>query len=170
MSAARVKNLNLIKNNSGFTLIEIIVVVAIIAVMVSAIGFSMSNDADRIAKWEAKHFQAVVNDARDEAIFTGRDFVLMLNKAQDGYGIHTSLDSKKSDVFFAHKLKPSVGLSWKVSKVVGSSDDESLSDYVILSSLGELTPFKAEFKGNKQKFYVFIDENNLVQLSDSNSI
>lgn len=166
MNTVGSKKFNFVTSNKGFTLIEIIVVVAIIAVMVSAIGFSMSNDSDRIARWEAKHFRALVGEARDEAIFTGQSLILSLDQKKNHYQISSGFKKESKATIYDHKLKPSVDLEWQVSQLVGAEDSE-LDDYVVLSSLGEITPFKASFSGNKIKFVVFVDEDNLLQLSET---
>ena len=48
-------------HNLGFTLIEIIIVVAIIGIVVAFVGVKISRDADRLARLESERFQAIVN-------------------------------------------------------------------------------------------------------------
>ena len=54
--------------SQGFTLIEIIVVVAIIGIIVAFVVIKISRDTDRLASLEAKRFQALIYEVRDEAI------------------------------------------------------------------------------------------------------
>ena len=55
----------------GFTLLEVIVVTAIIGIMASFLVGILIQDNDRVARLEAGRFLAVMNELMDEAILTG---------------------------------------------------------------------------------------------------
>ncbi|MGD9887950.1 MAG: GspH/FimT family pseudopilin [Halothiobacillaceae bacterium] len=68
----------------GFTLIEVMVVMVIIAILVTAVGLSLKGDrAGEALGDEAKRLSALLNLAREEAVMRDRDLGLVLN--HDGY-------------------------------------------------------------------------------------
>ncbi|OYY75131.1 MAG: type II secretion system protein GspH [Gammaproteobacteria bacterium 28-57-27] len=68
----------------GFTLIEVMVVMVIIAILVTAVSLSLKGDrvAEALGE-EAKRLTALLNLAREEAVMRDRDLGLVL--ASDGY-------------------------------------------------------------------------------------
>ncbi len=68
----------------GFTLIEVMVVMVIIAILVTAVSLSLKGDrvAEALGE-EAKRLTALLNLAREEAVIRDRDLGLVL--AEDGY-------------------------------------------------------------------------------------
>jgi len=154
------KNINV---NSGFTLIEILVVVVIIALMVALLTINLSRDLDRLARLEAERFLAIVNEVRDEAIITGETFILVVD-SQSSYRFEAARQGRSSSNDDG-LLKPRVlqeGLEgdWEVFEDL---DDEG-EDRVLITSLGEITPFNARFIGEEVEFHVFLnDESQLEQ-------
>ena len=68
----------------GFTLIEVMVVMVIIAILVTAVSLSLKGDrAGEALGDEAKRLTALLNLAREEAVMRDRDLGLVLNR--DGY-------------------------------------------------------------------------------------
>jgi len=68
----------------GFTLIEVMVVMVIIAILITAVSLSLKGDrvAEALGE-EAKRLTALLNLAREEAVIRDRDLGLVL--AEDGY-------------------------------------------------------------------------------------
>ena len=71
-------------SNAGFTLIEVMVVMVIIAILVTTVSLSLKGDrvAEALGE-EAKRLTALLNLAREEAVMRDRDLGLVL--ASDGY-------------------------------------------------------------------------------------
>ena len=68
----------------GFTLIEVMVVMVIIAILVTAVSLSLKGDrAGEALGDEAKRLTALLNLAREEAVMRDRDLGLVLNR--EGY-------------------------------------------------------------------------------------
>ena len=161
------------KCEGGFTLIEIIVVVAIIAVMVAFVGVSMGGDGDRMANLEAKRFQAIVNEVRDEAILSGESFILMIDERSHSYQFEGARGQKNPNasegLLRLRQLEAGVELQWDVFERIDEDDD--IKPRVLITPLGEITPFSTSFLGEDNTYLVFIDKNGqLARRVDENNL
>ena len=147
-----------IKSQSGFTLIEIMVVVIIIAVMSVAVASSLGGNNDRAARLQADRFIAVVNEVRDEAIIAGDNFALIVDDSVGSYRFESirSQESSSGDALLKNRVVDKrVKLEWEVFDVLESDQDLKLR--VLISSLGEITPFEARFEGTELSYIVQLD-------------
>jgi type II secretion system protein H len=69
--------------SGGFTLIEIVVVVAMIAIIISMVTLSMGPQEDRALKEEANRIGALLKLAREESILQSQELALAIG--EDGY-------------------------------------------------------------------------------------
>jgi general secretion pathway protein H len=166
------------QRSAGFTLIEIIIVVAIIGTMVAFLGMSLSRDTDRMARLEAKRFHAVVNEVRDEAILAGQNYLLSVNDKSGSYSFSRMLaDSRQAAIYEDGLLKPrkvqnGVSMKWRVFEQFENDDDAgSIGPVVLISSLGEITPFEASFIGDESAVTVYLDDRGqLAQTTKSSGV
>ena len=152
---------------SGFTLIEIMVVVIIIAVMSVAVVSSLDGNNDRAARLQANRFMAVVNEVRDEAIITGDNFALIVDDKVGSYYFEStrSQQPSKADNLFKNRIvDKKVSLDWQVYEVFES--DSEIKPKVLITSLGEITPFEARFDGTKLSYVVMIDQEGQLERLD----
>jgi len=70
---------------AGFTLLEIMVTVGLIALTATFVGMSVSSSGSRMAGLEAERFVALINLAQDESILTGRPIVLQVDASLKQY-------------------------------------------------------------------------------------
>lgn len=69
--------MRVVKNKSrGFTLIEIMVVVVIVAILMGAVTLSFPRTGDDLLKQQAERFTALLGLAQDEAILQSRDLAI----------------------------------------------------------------------------------------------
>jgi len=70
---------------SGFTLMEMMLTVGLIALTATFVGLSISGPDKRTVRLEAQRFIALINLAQDESILTGRPIVLRVDAANRNY-------------------------------------------------------------------------------------
>ncbi len=147
----------------GFTLIEILVAILIIAIMMSAamLSFNTSSGEESIRD-EARRFMSLVQLAQDDAIMQGRDFGL--DFAIDGYRFveydpySTQWAETLNDNYMQYWTLPE-GLEFELYledqrvlldpelEVIDNSNasdrpDESYAPHLLIFSSGDSTPFE----------------------------
>lgn len=153
---------------SGFTLIEIMVVVVIISVMSVAITLSLNGTSDRTARLQANRFIAVVNEVRDEAVIAGQNYALIVEEKSQVYTFEPARDNGRTllnDVLFKpRQIDSDVKIKWQVFE--SFDDDNDAKPKVLISSLGEITPFEMSFGGKKLSYTVFLNDDGQLQRRD----
>jgi len=135
------------RRSRGFTLIEILVVVAIIVVIVGLAGVQLMRSPADTVREESEHLALLLRAVREEAILQGRVFAFgagretyrFLRLEANGRLKPTTDD----DVFRPQRLPPGVTISSLKVEGVGDSDQEGL---VFLPS-GELPAFRVVLDG-----------------------
>jgi len=146
--------------NLGFTLIEIIVVVAIIGIVVAFVGVKISRDTDRLARLESERFHAIVNEIRDEAIIEGVSYVLEVDDKAFTYVFrpYGKSDEILDELLAERGVEPGVKIEWDVLEAVNNEDGDKEEDVVLITPLGEITLFDMAFRGDDYEYHVFINE------------
>lgn len=152
----------------GFTLIEIMVVVVIIAVMSVAVSLSLGGTSDRTARLQANRFIAVVNEVRDEAVISGQDYALVVDEKAQTYAFNAARENARAPIndalFKTRSIDAEVKVKWQVFEVF--ENDKDTKPKVMISSLGELTPFEMSFAGKKLSFIVFLNDDGQLERRD----
>jgi type II secretion system protein H len=71
--------------NAGFTLLEMMLTVGLIALTATFVGLNVGRSDARLADLEARRFIALLNMAQDESIVTGRPIILTVDAATHSY-------------------------------------------------------------------------------------
>jgi len=141
------------KNNKGFTLIEIMVVVVIVAVLISAVTLSFPPVGDKLLKEHADRFSALVVLAQDEAILQSNE--LAVEVTPDGYSFYQNINNSwqaLSQTPFTKRSLPKE-ISSKIyldGILIDLKDREESKPQVVILSSGEMTPFTYELKFKDQ--------------------
>lgn len=154
--------------SKGFTLIEIMVVVVIIGLMVALLTVNLSRDLDRLARLESDRFMAIVNEVRDEAIIAGESYILTIDDDNSTYkfsGTRTESAADTDDLFKQRSLQEGLTLDWEVFEDV---ETEGVAN-VVITPLGEITPFNARFVGDDSAFHVLVNDENQLERLDAES-
>lgn len=72
-------------NFSGFTLLELMLTIALIALTATFVSLNVGQSDAKLADLEAKRFVALLNLALDESIVTGRPILLEINTGSNSY-------------------------------------------------------------------------------------
>ena len=142
------------------------VVVIIIAIMSVAVVSSLGGSSDRAARLQADRFMAVVNEVRDEAIITGDSFILTLDERIGSYQFESTRSSGdiKDSLLKKRTVDEQVELEWDVFEVLDT--DNEANSRVLISPLGELTPFEVRFEGSELAYIVQLNDDGQLERID----
>ena len=122
----KLKIYNSIRKQRGFTLIEIMVVVIVIALISVVVMGSLGGNNDRDARLEANRFMAVVNEVRDEAVISGENYALTVDAKANTYVFvptrSTAEEPRADSLFKLRTMRNDLKLDWEVLE---SLDDDS---------------------------------------------
>jgi len=137
------------KKERGFTLIEIMVVVVIVAVLMGAVTLSFPKTGDDLLQEQADRFTALLALSQDEAILQSRDLALAIEEKNYSF-FARSENENEEDQWQAYSSAPLVpreliggveaellldGISIKLPK------PDKVKPQVLILSSGEITPF-----------------------------
>ena len=127
------------KPMSGFTLIEIMVVLLIVAITIGMVGVNLQRGDNNRAQDEANRIVILLQAAREEAILQGQVFAVQFTK--DGYRFLRFNKGKlelieKDDVFSPRTLEEGVMLTFTID---GAAADTEAG--LVLDPSGSFTPF-----------------------------
>ena len=109
----------------------------------------------------------IVNEVRDEAIISGESFILYVNETSYLFEAARTGSAKRNydGLLKRRVIQEGVELDWDVFEDV---DDDS-EDRVLISPLGEITPFDARFIGDDVEFHVLVNDENQLEQSTENA-
>jgi general secretion pathway protein H len=126
----------------GFTLIEVLVVVAIIVIVVGLVGVQLMRGPADLVKEESEHLALLLRAAREEAILQGRVFAFSAER--DSYRFlrlergGKLKPTKGDDVLRPQRLPP--GIVIEALQIEGAGD--ATRDGVVFLPSGELPAFR----------------------------
>lgn len=140
---------------AGFTLIEIMIVVVIVAIITGAAVMSFPRDTSDLLKEEADRVHALLSLSQDEAILQSRELALGFN--QSGYTFFR-LDNNAwsvydDDVFKARQLPADLLSQLYLEGIPIVLAKKLVKPQVFILSSGEMTPFvyELQFPGKDEK-------------------
>lgn len=132
--------------NSGFTLIELMVVMVIMAMLAGAATMSIrSSTKDRLLD-EAKRFHGLVDLVKDEALFQSR--AMGIGFSRTGYTFFSELDEPglwelyDDDQFKAHQYFKGAQPDILIDDVPLVLPESSAKPDILIMPEGEITPFE----------------------------
>ncbi|MEO0368287.1 MAG: GspH/FimT family protein [Pseudomonadota bacterium] len=138
----------------GFTILEIIIVVAVIGIIASVLIGSLIQDTDRIARLEANRFLTVATEVRDEAVLQGTNYVLNFTDQSYQFEQLNSADDDAGDALLKpRKIDPQIELEAKALNLV-----EGEPARIIFDSIGEVTAFEVAFIGSQTRHLITLDD------------
>ena len=160
----KLKTENFLIQQSGFTLIEIMVVVFLIALTAGIVSVKFRHDSSQIVETEARRFVALVEQMCQESVIQGRVFAVTRTGAT-GYRFVIFDDGewlavKQDDMFRPRELPDDISLKLDVEGA-GTSEDESLR----CEPDGFMTPFLAVFDLEGLRYTVQTNEMREMEIS-----
>ncbi len=137
------------EGEGGFTLVEILAVVAIMAVLASAVMLSASNPRGSLVS-EAERFGLRLMRAKDEAILSGRTIEARLSSG--GYGFDAVHPSGR----VAIQEKPFGDFTWEDGTSIALPDSNARSR-IGFDSTGWATPATIDFSRGDARARVSVD-------------
>ena len=132
------------KESCGFTLIEIMVVIVIVAILMGAVIISLPQGDALVIKKNKERFLALLSFAQDEAILRSQDLALEIE--QNGYRYYRRENKQWAPYTegpFAHQtLEGEIPSALQVEKnVVKLKKHHKVKPQIFISTSGEVTPF-----------------------------
>jgi general secretion pathway protein H len=151
----------------GFSLLELLVVVAIIGLLVQAVTLSMGSlGNDREISQEARRLRSMIDLLHEESLMQSRDYGIMFTTT--GYRFFVFdyqqlawIDPQTDELLAPHALRPQLTLALvldgrevPLDRDFESQDVENAEPQVMLLSSGEVTPFTVEVsrEGSEGRF------------------
>jgi general secretion pathway protein H len=150
------------QNGQGFTLIEVMIVVVIIAILMGAVAMSIPRDINDQIKEHANRFQALLSLFQDEAILQSRE--LALGFSESGYTFYQLEENKwtvNNKAPFKSRVLPSNLFSslYLEGISVTLEDQTDAKPQVFILSSGEVTPFvyELQFSGHDRRVKIKVN-------------
>ncbi len=155
----------------GFSLIELLVVMAIVAVLAAALVLAVGASGERRLADAAEQFQALLGEACSEAELGGRDIGLLIES--DGYAF-VRLDGiawrrlERDGVLRARRWPRGLRASFSRDGLPLAPDrEERETPQLVCFSSGELTPFALSLAidGVPRRYRLLADEDGALKLT-----
>lgn len=149
-------------HTAGFTLVELLVVVALVGLVITFIVVNIERDVDQLAQIEARRFKALVEYARDESLLTGRPYAVEIDEAGSSYQFLVPGEPwqvvGRDDVLKPRRLPEGVRLRLDLQQ---SGTSQRL---VVVDGLGVITPFALFLRGDSREYSITLDAGQNLQV------
>ena len=148
---------NRVKDERGFTLLELLAVLFIIGIIVSFAGLSVGQRTSRAAQDEAERLYGLVRVAGEETVLQGRELAVEFTRESYRF-LELSSDNQWASIeedtlFRERKIPPEVNVELSIEGAAASFGDEKNLPRIFVLSSGELTDFEISFNLPDEKAY-----------------
>ncbi len=175
-----------INKSSGFTLLEILVVVAIMGVVLGLVGVNFDRNLDNVAHNEAKRFARVLTYTKEYSAYTGRILSLRLDKKKNTYYFlyvdpvqrnwNRLNDQSGSKLLSPYKINERVRVRTEKRKAAGEQEEianveekksgkrTSNSEIALITPFSDFEPANLILSGETKNYIVTTDEFDDVEI------
>lgn len=156
------------KSSRGFTLLEVLVVIVIIAVLSGFVGLSIGGGANRALDEEARRLVALIDLASQESILNAQDMVLGVEES--GYTFLVKGDEgefvpvDERGALRPRQLPDNIRLRLTLENLpfdegsftdpfADEEEEGQTQNYVFILSSGEMSPFSIDIKLDGERGY-----------------
>jgi type II secretion system protein H len=154
------------RTHLGFTLIEVVVVMLLLAIIAGTVGLNLAKDPASEVREEAERLAILINVARDQAILEGRFYGIRFNET--GYeftrlNIEGELKVINDDTLL-RKREFSRDVQLTGINIDGKSTEISDSGFLV-TPIGQYPSFIVSLSHNDNHWQVLVTEQGTVQAS-----
>lgn len=150
---------------AGFTLLEIMVVVALVGVAITMINLNLSPDPGRAAQREGERVAALLRQLQEESLLRGRPLALVFDEAAQRYGFAVAESGRwrvldNDDVFRPRRVLAPVSAALTVNgepREEGDGERDHAPGRIVVDPLGQVTPFDMIFSAGDARVAVTVD-------------
>lgn len=143
---------------TGFTLLEIMVVVILISLTVTLVSINLDRDLDQVARQEALRFAKLLEHVREESILTGRIFAIEVDEQDKSYRFMESAEEwtpiKNEDLLRKRHFPEYLSVRFDALQV----QEEGDAALLVVQGLGDVTPFQLVVSGDDYLHIVKLDD------------
>jgi general secretion pathway protein H len=170
-----------LRSQRGFTLLEILVVVAIIGMLIGAATLSMGAlGNDREMEQETQRLRSMVGLLNEEALMQTRDYGVLFTQVGYrfvvfDYPLAKWVEPLGDELLEPHALEPELsmrlfldGREVQLQRTFESLDPDEIEPQIMLLSSGEVTPFTIELArdGNDGRFKLTTELDGAVEVTE----
>lgn len=151
---------------AGFTLLEMMLVVALIGLTVTFIGLRFDHNLDSVAHLEAQRFKSLLEQLRDESLYTGRPYAIQLNVESGSYKFFKVTKEWSEiiddDLFKARRIPHNLSLTYE--DPINPTSEET--PRIVVEALGEVSPFRLGFVGEDWVYLLEVDNRQKLSITE----
>ncbi|NOZ10620.1 MAG: type II secretion system minor pseudopilin GspH [Gammaproteobacteria bacterium] len=155
-----------IKGSAGFTLLEILVVVLLIAITASFAVVSLNRDVDRLAQLEARRLVGLIDQLRDESVVSGKSYALEILSDERAYRFLVAAEGWQpitDDSLMRQRVIPEpLSMSYDTPIDAGVGERE----LVVVQASGQITPFTIVIYGEDKAYHVTLDPAQNIKIQE----
>lgn len=157
---------------SGFTLLEIMLVVLLIAIMATFVNLTLAPDPGRIVLREGERIAALIRQLQEESVLRGRPMSVVVDEDEGRYAFFVNESDAWEPLAGIDLFRPRViprpltvmldvqGASGRApdSDADAGREEEVVGSRIVVDPVGEITPFLLILSAENLMVKVMLDE------------